>query len=245
MKTTQKWGDWPLIVSDKLTKVEVEYLSALFPGIPISAFPESDSIHFDSLIVAPTAVFSPATIRSYSKEPDWMFIDLNEFNWLYERMRSVARINNNEYREIAISRKKYNRRKCLNAKSWENLAQSNGFAIIDPADLSAREQIDLFIHASNIIGEVGSWIYLSGLNPSASLTLLNSDADYQVWNEISQLNKIRNVPIQLIRGRRKGTKMALSDPSNVHAAWVLTKRNILKIRIGFRKIHSKSIKPTL
>ncbi len=239
-----KWGDWPLIVSDKLTKVEVEYLGTLFPGIPISAFPESESIHFDTLVVAPTTVFSPATIQSYSKEPDWMFIDLSEFKWLYGRMRSVTKTKDSEYKKVAISRKKYSRRKCLNARLWENLAQSNGFTIIDPADLTAIEQIDLFIHASDIVGEVGSWIYLSGLNPSATLTLLNSDADYQVWNEISQLDKIRNAPIQIIRGKREGTKNLLSNPSNVHAPWVLTKRNFLQIRMGFRKIRSKNLGST-
>jgi len=232
-----KWGVWPLVVSSKLTKVEEEYLHLLFPGIPILAFPEAESIHFDTLVVAPTAVFSPATINSYSKKPDWMFIDLAEFNWLYRKMRAVAPKPNGEHKKIAISRKVYSRRKCLNAASWENLARSNGFAVIDPADFTAKEQIELFNSSSDIIGEVGSWIYLSGLNPLARLTLLNSDADYQHWNEISQLEKLRHSPIQVIKGRRKGPKIAFSDPSNVHAPWELTKRNIFQITMIFRRSH--------
>lgn len=236
-----KWGTWPLIVSDELTKVQLEYLQTIFPGIPISSHPHSESMYFDTLVVAPTAVFSPATIHCYSKEPDWVFLDLEEFAWLYEKMRAVELNSNNKFKKIAITRRVYGRRKCLNATKWENLARSNGFEIVDPADLSAIEQIGLFCFASDIVGEVGSWIYLSGLNPSSNLTLLNNDADYQVWSEISQLNKLRKFPIKVVIGKREGSKMALTDPSNVHASWVLTTRNIREIRRIFQNIRSKSV----
>lgn len=235
-----EWGKWPLIISSSLTLKQREYLEILFPGIPLSIHSNSEAIRFKILVVAPTAVFSPATIHTYSSNPEWVFIDINEFQWLYAKMKE-SRTSTKANTKVAITRRGYDRRKCLNQARWEKHVKKQGFSLVDPADLSADAQINLFLNAKDVIGEVGSWIYLAGLNTSSNLVLLNNDSDFQVWNEISQLNTLRNSPIHIVKGKRKGSRSSLRNTSNVHASWHLTNLNFLKIRflISKKKLNFK------
>jgi hypothetical protein len=221
-----EWGSIPAIVSKNLTKTQMDFLLVLFPGIEFEAFDHASSLSFKKLIYAPTSVFSPATVKTRPKPPEWVFINLSEFKWLYERMRSICEPTE-KTRKIAVVRRDLDRRKCENSTMWEKLAARFGYELIDPSKMTAKEQIQMFHEATDIIGEIGSWIYLAGMNHNVRLTLLSHPDTYQWWSEISQLNKILKRRVFLLSGRcNNGTSYKYGD---VNSSWRLPISKLLLI----------------
>ena len=226
----EDWGNAPLVISSKLSPTHKGIIRILYPNVEFFEIEEGTAIHFANLIVAPTSVYSPTTVSGISKPPDWVFIDTIEFDWLHTKLRSASMISTNLPKKFGIVRNRYSRRKLTNAYEWENLALKNGYALIDPADLNAEDEINLFRNATHIIGEVGSWIYLSGLNPDSEIIVLTHNKDFIFWNEFSQLNSLRNSKFRIIRGRRITRWPNKVNTNNLHSEWKLT-------RIAKRKLH--------
>jgi capsular polysaccharide biosynthesis protein len=144
-------------------------------------------------------------------------------------LRCASTTSSNLPKKIGIVRNSYSRRKLINANEWENLALANGYALIDPADLNAEDEINLFRNATHIIGESGSWGYLSGLNPDSQVIILTHDKDFIFWNEVSQLNSLRNSKFRIIRGRRLIHWPNKVNVYNLHSEWKLTRNAKRKI----------------
>lgn len=222
-----EWGNIPAIVSTNLTETQMDFLRVLFPGIEFEAFDHASTLSFKKLVYAPTSVFSPATVKTRPKPPEWVFISLSEFEWLYEKMRSIcAPIERT--RKIAIVRRGLHRRQCENSVAWEKLVSRFGYELIDPSKMTATEQIQMFYEASDVIGEIGSWIYLAGINQDVRLTLLSNPETYQWWSEISQLNKILKTRIFLVSGKRKNG--AFNNYNDVNTDWRLPFSKLFLIR---------------
>ena len=224
-----EWGHAPVVIGSKLTMTHRGILQLLYPDVEFQEFEEGSSIHFKNLFVAPTSVFSPTTLSSISRPPKWVFVDTTEFDLLYAKLGSAPVPNFNLPKKIAIARNGYSRRKLINAYQWEALALENGYSLIDPADLSAEEEIYLFKNATHIIGESGSWVYLTGLNPNNQVIILTHDKDFIFWNEFSQLNSLRNSKFKIIRGRRLIHWRIKVNLSNLHAEWKLTSTSRKKV----------------
>jgi hypothetical protein len=201
----------------------------LYPNVDFLEIDEGTAINFANLVVAPTSVYSPTTISRISKPPDWVFVDTIEFDWLHTKLRCASTTSSNLPKKIGIVRNSYSRRKLINANEWENLALANGYALIDPADLNAEDEINLFRNATHIIGESGSWGYLSGLNPDSQVIILTHDKDFIFWNEVSQLNSLRNSKFRIIRGRRLIHWPNKVNVYNLHSEWKLTRNAKRKI----------------
>jgi hypothetical protein len=225
----EDWGHVPVIISSKLSPTHRGILRLLYPNVDFLAIDEGTAISFTNLVVAPTSVFSPANVSRISKPPDWVLVDTTEFDWLHTQLRSTALSNNDLPKKIGIVRNSYNRRRLINAFEWETLALENGYSLIDPADLNAEEEINLFKNATHLIGESGSWVYLSGLNPNSQIIVLTHDKDFIFWNEISQLNKLRTSKFKIIRGRRNIRWYKKVDLDNLHSDWKLTRNAKRKV----------------
>ena len=234
-----EWGSIPAIVSSNLSETQMEFLRLLFPGINFEAFDHASSLSFKKLVYAPTSVFSPATVKTRPKPPEWIFINLSEFEWLYEKMRSIC-APKEITRKIAIVRRDLDRRKCVNSTQWEKLVARFGYELIDPSKMSAKEQIQMFHEASDIIGEIGSWIYLAGMNRNLRLTLLSHPETYQWWSEISQLNKILKRRVFLLSGRRENRSFNVYR--DVNSSWRLpfSKLLLMGIRLSIDWLKSNN-----
>jgi hypothetical protein len=236
-ETHHEWGNIPAIVSKSLSVTQMEFLHVLFPEIEFTAYDHASPLSFKKIIYAPTSVFSPPTVKFRSKPPEWVFINLFEFEWLYERMRSTC-TPKEKTRKIAIIRRGYDRRKCNNSAKWEKLALRFGYELVEPSAMTAKEQIAMFNGASDIVGEIGSWIYLAGLNQDVRLTLLSNPQTYQWWSEISQLNKILKRKIFLVAGKSK--RNSISNLSNVNSDWRLPFSKLLLLCFRLSIIWLKS-----
>lgn len=223
------WGQIPVVISSKLSPTHQGILELLYPDVYFLRIDEGTAISFASLIVAPTSVFSPTTISRVSRPPDWVFVDAIEFDWLQTKLRNIPTSNTNFPKKIGIVRKGYSRRKLINAIDWETLAVQRGYSLIDPADLNAEEEIDLFKNATHIIGESGSWVYLSGLNLDSQVIILTHDKDFIFWNEISQLNSLRISKFKIIRGKRTISWRDKVNLNNLHSEWKLTRNATRKV----------------
>jgi hypothetical protein len=189
--------------------------------------------------VAPTSVFSPTTVNEVSNPPDWVFIDIEEFEWLHAKFDNIQTASSQLPKKIGIVRNGYNRRRLVNAYDWEKLALASGYSLIDPAVLSAEEEISLFKNATHIIGENGSWLYLSGLNPESQIIVLIHDKDYTSWNEISQLNALRRTKLKIVRGRRILPWYYRLNMNNLNSEWMLTKEAKRKMSLLIQQSGSK------
>jgi hypothetical protein len=225
----EDWGNAPLVISSKLSPTHKGIIRLLYSSVDFLEIDEGTAISFANLVVAPTSVYSPTTVSRISKPPDWVFVDTSEFDWLHTKLRSASTNSTNLPKKIGIIRNSYSRRKLINADEWENLALENGYALIDPADLNAEDEINLFKNATHIIGEIGSWAFLSGLNPDSKVIILTHDKDFIIWNEVSQLNSLRNSKFRIIRGRRVIRWPNKVNLHNLHAEWKLTRTAIRKI----------------
>ena len=226
------WGRAPVIISSKLSTTHKGILYLMYPSVDFIEICEGTAISFEKLIVAPTSVFSPTTVSKVSNPPDWVFVDTKEFMWLNTKLGSTSTFSQSFPQKIGIVRNNYSRRKLLDAQEWQDLAVKRGYSLVDPADLTAEEEINLFKNATHIIGEIGSWVYLSGLNPDSQIVILMHDKDFIIWNEISQLNSLRQVKLRIIRGRRTMNWYNKLDANNFNSAWKLTrsaKRKIVEL----------------
>jgi hypothetical protein len=233
------WGKAPVIISSKLSRTHRDILKLMYPSINFLEIQEGFSINFAHLVVAPTSVFSPTTVNEVSNPPDWVFIDIEEFEWLHAKFDNIQTASSQLPKKIGIVRNGYNRRRLVNAYDWEKLALASGYSLIDPAVLSAEEEISLFKNATHIIGENGSWLYLSGLNPESQIIVLIHDKDYTSWNEISQLNALRRTKLKIVRGRRILPWYYRLNMNNLNSEWMLTKEAKRKMSLLIQQSGSK------
>ena len=224
----------PVIVPGNLPN-NIEYvLRRIVPEQQLIFISKNEKIWMERCMYFPSTVFSPTNIRKYtSRRQSNVYIDPLYFSKLYEFLSSVFKPEivptlrpRNE--RVLWSRGEFGRRNLLNRQEVENTILNNNYVIFDPLNQSPEEQFQTLFYATNICGEIGSWIYLAGLNKNCNIVLILSDWDQHWWSEVSLLNTLMNNPIKFILGERSNRNDYNSE-NGPSADFRLSKKGIEKL----------------
>lgn len=183
----------------------LQLLELLVGGERIQFVNNNERHLIEDCLYFPTTVYSPTNVRGYrSRHQSNVYVDPALFGGVNELLKSkLALRQGDDYpKRIYWSRDGYSRRSLTNRSEVNEIFHKYGFSSFSPLEKDVTEQFRQIYNAELIYGEIGSWIYSTGINPKCQIILLLSDWDQHWWNEIGSLNTLREVPMKVILGKR-------------------------------------------
>jgi hypothetical protein len=226
-------SDVPLIIPYGSPKKLVDLITKIINTHKLIFASDSEKYLIRNLYYFPSTVFSPTNIRAYNERfQSNVFVDPKQFVKFYNLLDSnypKVISDNSELRSILWLRRGFQRRELLNQAEFENSVIENGYIAFDPLDHSIEDQMNVIRSADNLCGEVGSWIYMIGINPKVKVILIMSDWDQHWWNEVGSLNQILDNRIKLVLGKRVSRKDYRSE-NGPSASYTLSQKSLIKLR---------------
>ena len=226
-------NDVPLIIPYDSPKKLVDLITRIINTHVLIYASDSEKYLIRNLYYFPSTVFSPTNIRAYEERfQSNVFVDPKQFVKFYNLLESkFPKIisDNSESRNILWLRRGFQRRELLNQAEFEKVVLDNGYLAFDPLDHSIEDQLNVVRSADYLCGEVGSWIYMVGINPKVKVTLIMSDWDQHWWNEIGSLNHILDNRIKLVLGKRVSRKDYRSE-NGPSASYTVSQKSLMKLR---------------
>lgn len=164
-----------------------------------------EKIFIEDCYYFPSTVFAPTNGRKFKKRiQSNVYVDPEKFSEMFRIIRKDFSLNKTQKfpRKVLWARPNFSRRALENQTDFEQLVSRFGFSTFDPLKADALDQFHILYNADFICGEIGSWIYLAGINPATKIIVVMSDWDQHWWNEIGSLNKNLLHPIKVVLGKR-------------------------------------------
>ena len=223
----------PLIIPYDSPKKLVDLITGIITTHELIFASNSEKYLIRNLYYFPSTVFSPTNIRSYDKRfQSNVFVDPKQFVKFYNLLDSKypkVISGKSESRNILWLRRGFQRRELLNQAEFEKVVLDCGYLAFDPLDHSIEDQLNVIRSADYLCGEVGSWIYMVGINPKVKITLIMSDWDQHWWNEVGSLNQILDNRIKFVLGKRLSRKDYRSE-NGPSASYTVSQKSLMKLR---------------
>jgi hypothetical protein len=224
----------PIIIPQGSSKKLVDIITKVINKHEVIFASKSEKYLIRNLYYFPSTVFSPTNIRAYDvRYQSNVYVDPGQFKKFYNLLNDKypkAISYNSEKRNILWLRRGLQRRQLLNQAEFEKVVLENGFLDFDPLEHSVEEQLHIIRSADYLCGEIGSWIYMVGINPNVKVTLVISDWDQHWWNEVGSLNQILNNRIKLVIGKRVSRKDYRSE-NGPSASYTISQKSLMKLKI--------------
>ncbi len=204
-RSHHNWGKVPVLVPSSAPEHMKEFLTQIVPNSMIRFVSEHELHIIKHCIYSPSSAYSPTNIRGYHhRHQSSAFVDPRSFARLHSLIREhyPVEASGNIPRYIYWTREDYSRRRLNNRQDLVDLFEGKGLTRFNPAAMPIVEQIAQIVQSEFMIGEMGSWIYLTGLNANSRIVVIMSDWDQHFWNQIGLLNELRRTPIEVVLGQR-------------------------------------------
>lgn len=193
----------PILVSDAVPEAFLEVISSISKRT-VLRLPKLSDWRVQKLYVAqPLAQILDSTVTSWE---EGLFVNIEALE-IYREKLLKAHKSSSTPQKIFLTRNS-SHRGLTNQKELQKIAESYGYASIDPSSLSLGEQINLFRNAKTVIGASGAVManYLFMSEGANIIALTNK----KLWNFIlpAVIAKISNVQLIYLLGKPKfGTKL--------------------------------------
>jgi hypothetical protein len=225
LRTHPEWGRLPLIVQSGLPPAFVEFLDLLAPGVERIELAPDEVVHLDRVIVSPARV-NAAPNRRYV--PEWpmrhVFAEPESHAALTEELRGLATFSHrgDRPRRVMVSRDGFGRRGLTQRAEFESIMRDAGFVPVHFERMSAAEQVGTWLDAELVVGEAGSWMFLSSMGPDVRMLPVSSGSLGLWWTEFSTFNALRREPVRSIVGQQVVTDPRALGEFAAHGPWTLS-----------------------
>lgn len=223
----------PILIPTSTPNNVRSILRKLDPSGSLLEISNEEKIFIEDCFYFPSTVYSPTNGRGFSQRiQSNIFVDPEKFVEMFAYIRKELNLetNSNSPKRILWARENYSRRKLGNQFEFNQIVSNLGFSIFDPNIGDTLEQFNVLYNADFICGEIGSWIYLAGLNPKTKIIVVMSDWDQHWWNEIGSLNKNLESPIRVLLGSRNSFDDYRSE-NGPHADYHLSLKALKRVSL--------------
>jgi capsular polysaccharide biosynthesis protein len=191
-----------------------------------------EKVFIEDCYYFPSTVFAPTNGRKFGKRiQSNVYVDPEKFWEMFKIIRKEFSLSTIQKfpKKVLWARPNLSRRVLKNQTDFEKIVSDFGFTTFDPLNAENFDQFQVLYNADYICGEIGSWIYLAGLNPTTKIIVVLSDWDQHWWNEIGSLNKNLLYPIMVLLGKRINIDDYKSENAP-HGEYQLSSKSLYKLR---------------
>ena len=225
------YKDFPLIVDENMPESHFDFLNALSNN-PLYKIKVGETIKVNNLLIAPADTFFPTHIKKNNiPEEHRSSLSIGAIRFISSKIDDYYEKSNNlPYEYIYLARRKNKWRRLVNEEKIIIKLKNLGFKIIEPENLSFKEQVKIFRNAKFIVAPNGSSLYnLIFSNPKIKVLIIGQKNLFN-WGGWFGSFKYLGYEFHYLVGKVIGSKNSKHNDYEINITSLISKiKQIIKI----------------